>query len=254
MKQSIGSIICESRQNRKMTQREFASRLGVTEQAVSKWERGSGLPDISLVEGICDILGISPNILFGVAQNKLAEGNNPMGEQALKGNMFAEPLVLEFGKCMISCMAAGLQTDLINRKRIELLKRTGILMPILRVRDNLELAEKEVRILSYDKVLWSRILEETDEITYENTYSQVIEQVALQCQQHYASILNKHLVKIMMDNVKETYPGMIDGLIPERISYLQILRKLQEILHEKGEIRDMVHILEELESELMWHG
>ena len=247
MKQSIGSIICESRQNRKMTQREFASRLGVTEQAVSKWERGSGLPDISLVEGICDILGISPNILFGVARNKLAEGNNPIGEQAIKGNMFAEPLVLEFGKCMISCMEAGLQTDLINRKRIELLKRTGILMPILRVRDNLELAEKEVRILSYDKVLWSRNWEETDE----NTYSQVIEQVALQCQQHYAFILNKHLVKIMMDNVKEIYPGMIDGLIPERISYLQVLRKLQEILQNKGEIRDMVHILEELESELM---
>ena len=40
MKENIGELICQYRQNRKMTQEEFASRLGVTPQAVSKWERG----------------------------------------------------------------------------------------------------------------------------------------------------------------------------------------------------------------------
>lgn len=51
-----GDIICKMRQNKNMTQEEFASRLGVTPQAVSRWERGNSLPDISLIEGICKII------------------------------------------------------------------------------------------------------------------------------------------------------------------------------------------------------
>ena len=53
MQSSIGETICQYRQMRKMTQEEFASRLGVTAQAVSKWERGNGMPDVSLLSGIC---------------------------------------------------------------------------------------------------------------------------------------------------------------------------------------------------------
>ena len=54
-----------------MTQEEFAFRLGVTPQAVSKWERGNGLPDISLVKGVCQILDISANSLPGIAGSKV---------------------------------------------------------------------------------------------------------------------------------------------------------------------------------------
>lgn len=43
MGSNIGETICRYRQNRRMTQEEFASRLGVTPQAVSKWERGGSL-------------------------------------------------------------------------------------------------------------------------------------------------------------------------------------------------------------------
>ncbi len=41
MENTIGTIISQSRQNKGMTQEEFAARLGVTPQAVSKWERGN---------------------------------------------------------------------------------------------------------------------------------------------------------------------------------------------------------------------
>lgn len=43
MEQKIGEIISKSRQDRQMTQEEFAMRLGVTPQAVNKWERDLGL-------------------------------------------------------------------------------------------------------------------------------------------------------------------------------------------------------------------
>lgn len=42
-----------------MTQKELADKLGITDRAVSRWERGIGCPDISLLESLADILGVS---------------------------------------------------------------------------------------------------------------------------------------------------------------------------------------------------
>lgn len=71
-----------------------------------------------------------------------------------------------------------------------------------------------------------------------------------QCRQHYDEVLNKQLVKTLVDQLKEQYPGVEDGLVPERISYLTLERCLQEWVRTQGNIRDMIHILEELESQL----
>ena len=46
----IGLRLSNCRQDRNMTQEELAGRLGITPQAVSKWERGASLPDISMLE------------------------------------------------------------------------------------------------------------------------------------------------------------------------------------------------------------
>ena len=141
MENRLGEIICQYRQNSKMTQEEFASRLGVTPQAVSRWERGNGLPDVSLIEGICKILHISANVLLGVEENKVIENGDFMTEQEIKNNMVAEPLMIEFGEAVIPVITAGLETDYVNQKRKSLVKRTGMLMPLIRLRDNLELAK-----------------------------------------------------------------------------------------------------------------
>lgn len=244
MKGSIGEKICRYRQMKKMTQEELASRLGVTPQAVSKWERGNGLPDVSLIEGICKILNISANSLLGI-ETKVVENGNAIAEQEIRNNLIAEPLVLEFGENVVPCIARGLETDYLNLKRKELVKRTGILMPILRVRDNLELEEDSYRIISYDRVLFE---DKTDDLG-ETAYREIIDQVTIVCKSNYANIINKQLVKTMVDTVKELYPGVVDGLVPEKISYLQVERKLQDILRQGGSLRDMIHILEELEEE-----
>jgi len=47
------------REARALTQRELATAVGVTDKAVSKWESGRGLPDISLIEGLAAALGVS---------------------------------------------------------------------------------------------------------------------------------------------------------------------------------------------------
>ena len=55
----LGQFIAEIRKEKEMTQAELASKLHVTDKAVSKWERGLGLPDINSIEPLADALGIS---------------------------------------------------------------------------------------------------------------------------------------------------------------------------------------------------
>lgn len=60
----IGKFIAECRKNKNMTQNQLAEMLNITNKSISKWENGSCLPDPSLYESLCDILGITINELF----------------------------------------------------------------------------------------------------------------------------------------------------------------------------------------------
>lgn len=53
-----GSVIAEARKARGITQKQLAERLGVTDKAVSKWERGINYPDIELFKPLAQILDI----------------------------------------------------------------------------------------------------------------------------------------------------------------------------------------------------
>lgn len=60
----IGRFIAEMRREQGLTQRELAEILGVSDKAVSKWERGNGMPELSCMQPLCKRLGISLNELF----------------------------------------------------------------------------------------------------------------------------------------------------------------------------------------------
>ncbi|MDO5569708.1 MAG: helix-turn-helix transcriptional regulator [bacterium] len=60
----IGNFIAECRKRKKLTQEQLAEKLGITYKAVSKWECGKGLPDVSTMKELCEILNISLNELF----------------------------------------------------------------------------------------------------------------------------------------------------------------------------------------------
>ena len=60
----IGKFILMLRKKNNMTQQELADKIGVTDRAISKWENGRGMPDLSLMKPLCDELGITINELI----------------------------------------------------------------------------------------------------------------------------------------------------------------------------------------------
>lgn len=62
--EKIGVFIARRRKEKKLTQAKLASYLGITDRAVSKWERGKGLPDPVYMLELCRLLDISVNELL----------------------------------------------------------------------------------------------------------------------------------------------------------------------------------------------
>ncbi|MFR5056654.1 helix-turn-helix domain-containing protein [Faecalimonas umbilicata] len=65
-KQTLGVMIASIRKERGMTQLELAEKMGVTDKAVSKWERDLSCPDVSSIPQLAEILGVSVDELMQV--------------------------------------------------------------------------------------------------------------------------------------------------------------------------------------------
>ena len=66
MKKTLGTMIAELRKQRGMTQLELAEKMGVTDKAVSKWERDLSCPDINSIPNLAEIFGVSVEELMQV--------------------------------------------------------------------------------------------------------------------------------------------------------------------------------------------
>ena len=78
----IGKFIAECRKNANLTQVQLSEKLGITDKAISKWERGISMPDTSIMLELCDILGISVNELLSGEKIQM-ENNDKKNEQLL---------------------------------------------------------------------------------------------------------------------------------------------------------------------------
>ena len=78
----IGKFIADCRKRKSLTQMQLAEKLGITDKAISKWERGIAMPDTSIMLELYDILGISVNELLSGEKISM-ENNNQKNEQLL---------------------------------------------------------------------------------------------------------------------------------------------------------------------------
>lgn len=71
MKESIGNRITKYRKAQGVTQEELATKLGLSSQAISKWECDTSCPDISLLPALCKELGITVDELLTGNSNEV---------------------------------------------------------------------------------------------------------------------------------------------------------------------------------------
>ena len=65
MEITIGNKIKQLRKACSRTQESMAQALGVTSQAISRWENGTGYPDIEYIPSIANYFGVTIDVLFG---------------------------------------------------------------------------------------------------------------------------------------------------------------------------------------------
>ena len=98
-----GTMIRRLRESRNMTQHQLAEMISVSDKAVSKWETGRGYPDISLVEPLAEVLGVSIIELF--SGEDVVNTNRSFNMQRMK--LYVCPicgnLIQSTGEAVVSC-------------------------------------------------------------------------------------------------------------------------------------------------------
>lgn len=249
----LGSRILELRQKNKMTQEELAGRLGITPQALSKWERGQSYPDVWLLKDICTVLGVSADRLLGNEIQQISETGDEKGQREVWENLQGclSPLELIFGRNLVKYFTDGSFMEYVPdiRKR---LSNEGILMPIVRIRDEFMIGENEFMILSYDNVLYSEDLKERyaaiGKEDIEGPAEYIRDMLLETVRNSYGDIITPDIVKNLTDNLEHSHPAIIKGIVPEKISYGMLNDIIKAFMKRGNSIKYLEKIIEYSES------
>lgn len=250
----LGGRISACRQNKNMTQEELAGRLGITPQALSKWERGVSFPDISMLADLCRLLGVSADYILdignGDGESWPAKPRQLEMEESLRSTR--NPLVIRFGKGLVRCF---LEKDLwggddrwedkIFNLRMRLAGE-GLLLPVVRFMDHSLLEDMEFMVLAFDNVLYCEKLDCIDENTMDHMFLKLEECV----REKYYEILDPDLIKLYVDNLKMKYPALIDGAVPERIPYSLLAEAARIVVSHGNSIIHLPKMIEVIDCAL----
>lgn len=101
----IGKFIAEERKKKGYTQRQLSEKLGISDKTISKWERGNGFPEVSLLLPLCRELDITVNELL-VGERVLEEDYRKKAEETMV-NLVKEAQESK-KKIILSAMVAAL--------------------------------------------------------------------------------------------------------------------------------------------------
>ncbi len=107
--EKIGGLIRTLRQEQGLTQRQLAQQMHISDKAVSKWERGQGCPDLSLLPGLSNLLGVDMERLLSGELNV----NEILGGNMKKLNFYVCPTcgntVTSLAEAGVTCCGKKLQ-------------------------------------------------------------------------------------------------------------------------------------------------
>ena len=277
--------LAEARKEKGFTQAELAKRLGVTAQAVSKWERGNTYPDIELLDGIFRVLECSPDYLF-----QYEKGNKALVRQddlkyrtELDAVLLKDALEIRFGYGLVELFLAEQKQGFlqIHGLRKDMAAKCGFCIPTVRLADDVTCEPEEYRFLIYGReVANGRVVpgkyfavnqearsEGDIPVTEpvwnlpgiwtereENAVSPLrfmtihLEHCIME---HLPELFHCQMVAELVETVERKYPKVVQGVVPERVSYSFLKRVLLVLLCEKKRPIYPLHRIIELLDEMM---
>ncbi len=171
--ENMGQIIKRLRKERGFTQEDLAEQLGVTFQAVSKWENGSSMPDISQVVPLSAIFNVSTDVLFGIYGTDNAEEVNRLIGDAY--NLVDSPVTKEgLRRCY----------DALHKGLVKYPGNSELLMQCLETGISLAYPENECRDAENGEAIYRECIREAD--------------IVIKYGENATDVLRAHMIMVML--------------------------------------------------------
>ncbi len=273
------------RQDQGYTQQKIAERLGVTPQAVSKWENGTSLPDAEMIRSIAQLMDCTTDYLLSHQPSAISRQNleSVQRQTEIESVIQKSVLVLEVGRGLVDMLLEESHNNyaLIHNMRMRLGDQMGIIIPVIQLRDNISLGEKEYRILLHGhetvaqneseypkyfyvqadilpvsewRLAWpqGKWLEKQSEIPEGcvefSAMDCIVTHLAEVILQYYDRILNRQITADLVDIVRRRYPAAVEGIIPQQVSLGQLQHVLARLVTARIPVNRLDYIIGYLEE------
>lgn len=247
--EGFGNRLKAVRQDRGYTQKQLAAVLGVTEQAVSKWERESSYPDILMLDGLSNVLECSLDFLFQVeaGRKNLLNQNSIERREEINRLLLPDIISLEFGYDLVSMFADEIEkgSPHINEMRRKMASQWGVVIPPIRLMDCGSLSVREYRFRFNGITVYTG----TQNALGEDGLMQILENLKEYIFQNIELVLNNQTIYSMVKNLREQYPYVVENVIPEKISYSLLRQVIVHMIKECGYTASpLILIIQQLEK------
>lgn len=274
----IGTKIRQLRKQIDITQERLAEALGVTGQAVSRWESENGYPDMDYITSIAKYFDVTTDFLFDhtiastkqetervlldVAKKLQAKGMKLDEISEITGLPVAklmrqpddmlsllhiDPILLCFGYGLIPLAESDFDGNLMERIvsiRREIALEFGVIIPMIRLRDDIHLSPKGYAIIIHGiEAMHGTINEDTEAA---ESSAEIAAHLSETVKKHLYTLISRQDVHKLINNIKESHPILIEELIPKHLSIGEVQKVLTKLLKEGVSIRNLVSILETL--------
>lgn len=273
------------RQDRGYTQQKIAEKLGVTPQAVSKWENGTSLPDAEMIRFIAQLLDCTTDYLLNHQASAISQYDQESVQRKteIENVIQMDVLKLKVGTGLVDMLIEenSNHCQKFHDMRMRLGYAMGIIVPTIRLMDDITLGEKEYQILingrkivaqnesEYPKYFYLR--EELLPVAEWRTVwpdgkwmekqaippEGCVEFSAMDCiithlaeviLCHYDQILNRQLTADLVDMVRRRYPAAVEGVVPQKVSLGLLQHVLAGLVTSRTPINRLDYIIGYLEE------
>lgn len=246
--EGFGNRLRAVRQERGFTQKQLANLLGVTEQAVSKYERGNSYPDIVMLSGISEILDCSLDYLFQFepSRRNLLKQDSIERKAEIRQKLLPDIISVKFSEKLVPIFVEESKQGFphMNQLRQQIARDWGIIIPPIRVMDELSLQEGQFVIGIHGVPVYEEVVEEINE----NSLSDILGRLKSEIFQNVGRILNNQGIYCLVENLREKYPYVLESAVPEKITYTRLRQVILRLLSDGYTASPLILIIEAMEE------